>query len=79
MGASLSVTLTTPSDRGNNSPPSACRDQAQWRAMIGHDFLIPIYDKIVGNRVQVAGFALFTFEGCQVERRQQQRWQPWRT
>ena len=31
--------------------------------MVGRDFLIPIYNRIVGNSYQIVGFAEFTFEG----------------
>jgi putative Flp pilus-assembly TadE/G-like protein len=61
-GCVAHVTLSTPSDSGN-SPPNACKTEEQWRAMVGEDFLIPIYNKIIGNTYQIIGFAQFTFEG----------------
>jgi hypothetical protein len=61
-GCIAHVTLSTPSDSGN-SPPNSCKTQPQWQAMVGQDFLIPIYDKIVGQNYQIAGFAEFTFQG----------------
>jgi Putative Flp pilus-assembly TadE/G-like len=61
-GCIAHVTLSTPSDSGN-SPPNGCKSQAEWRGMVGQDFLMPIYNKITGNDYQIIGFAEFTFEG----------------
>jgi hypothetical protein len=61
-GCVVHVTLSTPSDSGN-SPPNDCKKESEWRAMVGKDFLMPIYNKIVGKNYQIIGFAQFTFEG----------------
>jgi hypothetical protein len=61
-GCVAHVTLSTPSDSGN-SPPNGCKSQSEWRAMVGQDFLMPIYNKIVGNDYQIIGFAQFTLDG----------------
>jgi hypothetical protein len=61
-GCVAHVTLSTPSDSGN-SPPNNCKTQEQWRAMVGQDFLIPLYNRIIGNTYRIIGFAEFTLEG----------------